>query len=32
MPIGGNVKINGHSFHLLSADEYTTNYLTQFQD
>ena len=27
MPLGGDVKINGHSFHLLSCDEYTQNYL-----
>ena len=27
MPIGGNVKINGHSFNLLSADEFTNKYL-----
>jgi len=28
--IGGNVKINGHSFHILSADEYTVNYMNQY--
>lgn len=27
MAIGGDVKINGHSFHILSCDDYTTNYL-----
>jgi len=27
MPIGGDVKINGHSFHILSCDEYTSSYL-----
>ncbi len=25
--IGGDVKINGHSFHVLSCDEYTQTYL-----
>ena len=30
MAIGGDVKINGHSFHILSADDYTTNYLNQY--
>lgn len=25
--IGSDVKINGHSFHVLSADDYTTKYL-----
>ena len=29
MAIGGDVKINGHSFHLMSCDEYTTNYLKE---
>ena len=29
LAIGGNCKINGHSFHVLSADDYTTNYLNQ---
>lgn len=28
MPIGGNVKINGYSYHILSADDYTANYLS----
>lgn len=27
MPIGGNIKINGHSFNILSCDEYTKKYL-----
>jgi hypothetical protein len=27
MPLGGDVKINGHSFHVLSCDDYTKNYL-----
>jgi len=27
LPIGGNVKINGHSFNILSADEFTNKYL-----
>lgn len=27
MPLGGDVKINGHSFHILSMDEYSANYL-----
>lgn len=27
LPIGGDVKINGYSFHILSCDEYTKNYL-----
>jgi len=31
MPIGGDVKINGHSFHILSCDEYTRNYLNGHQ-
>ena len=29
MAIGGDVKINGHSFHLMSCDEYTSNYLKE---
>jgi len=28
MPIGGDIKINGFSYHLLSCDEYTANYLS----
>lgn len=28
MPINGDVKINGYSFHVLSCDEYTRNYLS----
>ena len=27
MPVGGDVKINGHSFHVLSCDEFTQKYL-----
>lgn len=27
MPVGGDVKINGHSFHILSVDDYTQKYL-----
>jgi hypothetical protein len=27
MPIGGDVKINGYNFHILSCDEYTQKYL-----
>ena len=27
MAIGGDVKINGHNFHIMSCDDYTTNYL-----
>jgi len=27
MPLGGNVKINGFSFHILSYDDYTKNFL-----
>lgn len=27
MPLGGDVKINGHSFHVLSCDDYSKNYL-----
>lgn len=30
MPIGGNIKINGYSFNLLSCDEYTRKYLEEF--
>lgn len=30
MPLGGDVKINGYSFHILFADEYTENYLRQY--
>ena len=29
MAIGGDVKINGHSFHILSCDDYTTKYLSE---
>ena len=27
LPLGGDVKINGYSFHILSCDEYTKAYL-----
>jgi len=27
MPLGGDVKINGHNFHILSCDDYTKKYL-----
>ena len=27
MPLGGNIKINGYSFNILSCDEYTRKYL-----
>lgn len=30
MAIAANVKINGHSFHILSADDYTVNYLNSY--
>jgi hypothetical protein len=30
MPIGGDVKINGHSFHILSCDDYTQKYLDAY--
>jgi hypothetical protein len=30
LAIAGNVKINGHSFHILSADDYTVKYLNQY--
>ncbi len=26
--LGGDVKINGYNFHILSCDDYTTNYLS----
>jgi hypothetical protein len=32
LAIGGDVKINGHSFHILSADEYTLNYMNSHLD
>lgn len=28
LPIGGDCKINGYSFHILSCDEYTQKYLS----
>jgi DUF1126 PH-like domain len=27
LSIGGDVKINGYSYHVLSCDDYTSNYL-----
>lgn len=30
MPEGGDVKINGHNFHILSMDEYTKKYLQAY--
>ena len=27
LPVGGNVRINGYSFHVLGCDDYTTKYL-----
>lgn len=27
LPIGGNIKINGYSYHVLSCDEFTKKYL-----
>ena len=30
LTIGGNVKINGHSFHILSADDFTVKYLNTY--
>ena len=30
LPLGGDVKINGYSFHVLTCDEYTKNYLDQY--
>ena len=32
LQIGGNVKINGHSFHVLSADQYTEAYMNTHLD
>jgi hypothetical protein len=32
LPIGGNIKINGYSYNLLSCDEYTVKYLQQHLD
>lgn len=29
LPLGGNVKINGYSYHILSCDEYTRKYLEE---
>lgn len=28
LALGGDVKINGYNFHILSCDEYTQNYLS----
>jgi len=30
LAIGGNVRINGYSFNILSADDYTQKYLDQY--
>ena len=30
LAIGGDIKINGHGFHILSCDDYTQNYLDQY--
>lgn len=32
LPIGGNIKINGYSYSILSCDEYTVKYLQQHLD
>jgi hypothetical protein len=32
LPIGGNIKINGYSYNILSCDEYTVKYLQQHLD
>jgi hypothetical protein len=32
LPIGGNIKINGYSYNILSCDDYTVNYLQQHLD
>ena len=32
LPIGGNIKINGYSYHVLSCDDYTVKYLQQHLD
>jgi EF-hand domain-containing protein 1 len=32
LPIGGDIKINGFSYHILSCDEYTVKYLQQHLD
>ena len=32
LPIGGDIKINGYSYHVLSCDEYTQNYLRTHLD
>ena len=32
MPIGGNIKINGYSYKILSCDEYTVKYLQSHMD
>lgn len=29
LPVGGDVKINGYSFHILTCDEYTQKFLAQ---
>ena len=32
LPIGGNIKINGYSYNLISCDDYTVKYLQQHLD
>lgn len=32
LAIGGDVRINGHFFHILDADTYTKKYLEQYLD
>lgn len=32
LPIEGNIKINGYSYHILSCDDYTVKYLQQHLD
>jgi hypothetical protein len=32
LPIGGNIKINGYSYNILSCDEYTVKYLQTHLD
>lgn len=32
LPIGGDVKINGYSYHILSCDDYTKKYLQTHLD
>lgn len=32
MPIGGDIKINGYSYHIVSCDDFTSNYLSTHFD